>query len=130
MKTDVAIIGAGPAGIAAAVQLKRYGIKCLLFEKDRPGGLLKNAHRVENYPGFPRGITGPQLAELLREHLEVFRITPVIEAVEGLEYWETENCYLITTGESVYQAKIVVSACGTAPVIPEEAENLPTAIRK
>ncbi|HIE03451.1 MAG TPA: FAD-dependent oxidoreductase, partial [Candidatus Latescibacteria bacterium] len=46
----VVVIGAGPAGVAAAIQLKRYGIKPLVFEKDRIGGLLWNANLVENYP--------------------------------------------------------------------------------
>jgi len=48
----VAIIGAGPAGIATAIQLRRYGINPLLFEKEKVGGLLRNANLVENYPGF------------------------------------------------------------------------------
>ena len=52
---DVIIIGAGPAGILAAVQLKRYNIESTLFEKSAVGGLLKNANLVENCPGFPDG---------------------------------------------------------------------------
>ena len=58
--TDVIIIGAGPAGIACAIQLKRYNIKSIVFEKDEIGGLLKNANLVENYIGlgcsFLRGL--------------------------------------------------------------------------
>src|SRR4030042_7192079 len=61
---DIIIIGAGPAGLAAAIQLKRYGIRPLLFERAVVGGLLRNANLVENYPGFPRGITGPGLVKL------------------------------------------------------------------
>ena len=55
---DVIIIGAGPAGVAAAIQLKRSGLKPIVFEKDRIGGLLANANLVENYPGFPDGLSG------------------------------------------------------------------------
>jgi thioredoxin reductase len=55
---EVAIIGAGPAGIAAAIQLKRFNIEPIVFEQDEIGGLLRNAHLVENYPGFPAGIAG------------------------------------------------------------------------
>ena len=53
---DIIIIGAGPAGSTAAIQLKRYGIPFLLIEKERVGGLLWNANLVENYPGFPAGV--------------------------------------------------------------------------
>ncbi|MFC1726893.1 FAD-dependent oxidoreductase, partial [candidate division KSB1 bacterium] len=55
---DVIIIGAGPAGIAAAIQLRRYNIEPVVFEKNEIGGLLRNAGRIENYPGFPEGVTG------------------------------------------------------------------------
>ena len=59
----VAIIGAGPAGLAAAIQLKRYGIDALLLQGvEAVGGLLRNANLVENYPGFPQqGIPGIDL---------------------------------------------------------------------
>ncbi len=49
---NMVIIGAGPAGIAAALQLHRYGINPIILEKDKIGGLLRNADLVENYPGF------------------------------------------------------------------------------
>jgi len=60
----VVIVGGGPAGLSAAVQLRREGLDPLLLEAGLPGGLLRNADRVENYLGFPDGIPGPQLVEL------------------------------------------------------------------
>jgi len=62
--TNVIIIGAGPAGIACAIQLKRYNINTIVLEKDKIGGLLKNANLVENYPGFPNGINGEKFVQL------------------------------------------------------------------
>ncbi|MCK4410221.1 MAG: NAD(P)-binding protein, partial [Candidatus Eisenbacteria sp.] len=62
---DAGIIGAGPAGIAAAVQLARHGVAAVVFEGGPTGGLLRTAWRVENFPGFPGGISGPELVGLL-----------------------------------------------------------------
>ncbi|MCK4538908.1 MAG: NAD(P)-binding domain-containing protein, partial [Candidatus Krumholzibacteria bacterium] len=61
INTKLIIIGAGPAGIAAAIYLKRAGVDFVLLESGEPGGLLRNAFLVENYPGFPGGIKGAEL---------------------------------------------------------------------
>ena len=63
----VIIIGAGPAGLAAAMQLERQGVSALVFERSQVGGLLWNANLVENYPGFVDGITGPDLVDLFQK---------------------------------------------------------------
>lgn len=130
MKKDVAVIGAGPAGIAAAVQLKRSNIDFILFEKDQPGGLLKNAHRVENYPGFPNGIPGPQMVTLLQEHLETFGIIPLYETVTALEYLGEEKLFLITTTTSAHYSKVVVVASGTSPRRVNALDALPLPLRE
>lgn len=112
---DIAIIGAGPAGVAAAVQLKRYGISPLVFEGSDIGGLLKNARLVENYPGFPKGITGPGLVRKLSTHLKRSGIEIIPELVNELEYAKDE--FLIKTDLVPYTAQIVIIASGTAPKI-------------
>ncbi len=94
----IAVIGAGPAGIAAAIQLRRSGRNVDVYEPGRIGGTLWNAGWVENYPGFPGGIAGRHLARLMEEHLLLYvdsvkdsRI-PSIERrndkfhVDGVEY--------------------------------------------
>jgi thioredoxin reductase (NADPH) len=130
MKKDVAVIGAGPAGVAAAIQLKRCNIDFLLFEKDQPGGLLKNAHRVENYPGFPNGIPGPQIVSLLQEHLEASGIIPLYETVAALEYLREEKLFLITTTSSAHYSKVVVVASGTSPRRINALDALPLPLRE
>jgi thioredoxin reductase len=123
---QIAIIGAGPAGIAAAVQLKRYGIKPLIFEVGGVGGLLKNARLIENYPGFPKGITGPGLVKKLREHLKHSDAELVKEAVIDLDYANDE--FYIKANLLPYTAQIVIIASGAKPIIPESPE-IPESIR-
>jgi thioredoxin reductase (NADPH) len=110
---EVFIIGAGPAGMAAALQLKRYGITPRLFEKARPGGLLWNANCVENYPGFPGGVSGPELVLTFIEQIKSIEITP--EPVIKLS-WEREVFYARTPSRT-YQARKAIIASGTKPCI-------------
>jgi thioredoxin reductase (NADPH) len=85
-KSDAAIIGAGPAGISAALQLARYEIYPFVYEADTPGGLLYNAGTVENYPGFPKGIEGPELAALFAEGLAASEAEVCPEEVLSVDY--------------------------------------------
>jgi len=111
---EIAVIGAGPAGIAAAIQLSRQGIAPVVFEKNRIGGLLHNANLVENYPGFPGGITGPELAVRFEKHFLEHRIRLVNEKAEKLE-WQDETFH-IRTAEETFEFERVVIATGTKPV--------------
>ena len=85
-KISVIIIGAGPAGLTAALQLKRFGIPALIFESKQIGGLLHNANLVENYPGFPRGVTGSKLVSLFKKQIENLGVDVIAEKVTSLEY--------------------------------------------
>ncbi len=85
-KTSVIIIGAGPAGLTAALQFKRFGIPFLLFEGRQVGGLLHNANLVENYPGFPRGVTGSKLVSLFKKQIENLGVDVIAEKVTSLEF--------------------------------------------
>ncbi len=111
--TPVAIIGGGPAGIATAIQLTRYDITPLVFEKERLGGLLRNANLVKNYPGFPTGIPGPDLVELFLSQLRESETYPILEEVVRIEM-SADGFHLRTTGNE-YRAWCVVIASGTRP---------------
>ncbi|HSG67061.1 MAG TPA: NAD(P)/FAD-dependent oxidoreductase [Bacteroidales bacterium] len=125
---QVAIIGGGPAGVACAVQLKRYGIDPLLFEKDRIGGLVKNAWRLDNYPGFPDGITGPAMARKLEEHLERFDIRHSLVEIRNAEH--TGAHFTLTSAKGKINCNYLVIASGTRSrfSVPRGSENIYTEV--
>lgn len=112
-RADVVIIGAGPAGIATAIQLKRYGLQAELLEQEEVGGLLRNAHCVENYPGFPDGISGPALVELFRKQLSNAGVKVHFEKV--LELNHGNGVFSTSTNRRVITSPVVVIATGTKP---------------
>ncbi len=105
------IVGAGPAGIAAAIQLRRYGIEPVLLEKDKVGGLLKNAHLVENYPGFPGGIPGPDLVRLFEQHLSAAHVEVIKSEVTVLDH--EDGSFIVETTRNSIRARTVIVASGT-----------------
>ncbi|KAF0108727.1 MAG: FAD-dependent pyridine nucleotide-disulfide oxidoreductase [Anaerolineaceae bacterium] len=122
---EILIVGAGPAGIAAAIQLKRYGLAPVLLEKDSVGGLLRNANLVENYPGFPNGIPGPKLAALFARQMRRIGVEVTRDEVLHLDY---ADGWLAETSRTVYRPRVVVIATGTRsrplPVeVPEPARG-------
>lgn len=126
MKVEqVIIIGAGPAGLATAIQLKRYGVQPLLFEGALAGGLLRNANLVENYPGFPAGISGLGLVNLFMQQAQNFGIDVTYEEVIELSY-EQGLFQVKTKRQESYASRLAVIATGTKPIrftglgIPEE----------
>ena len=119
---DVVIVGAGPAGIAAAIQLKRSGVDFVLFEKKQIGGLLLNAHLVENYPGFPQGISGPDLVWNFNQQLEHWEIPHSSESVDRVEYQGIS--FHVTAGGRELTSRFLVIASGTV------AQRLPASMLK
>ena len=111
---DILIIGAGPAGIAAGIQLQRCGLQPVLLERAEIGGLLKNANLVENYPGFPGGITGPALVQLIKQQANDIALSIHSAEVTKLNIKE-DNLFLAETSKNVYYSRIVVVATGTQP---------------
>ncbi|MBN1537256.1 MAG: NAD(P)/FAD-dependent oxidoreductase [Anaerolineales bacterium] len=110
---QVAIIGAGPAGLAAALQLHRHGISLRIFERTDPGGLLWNANWVENYPGFPQGISGPDLAHIFIEQAQAGGVHITAENVQNLA-WDN-GAFQIETPNTVFRTRSVIVASGTKP---------------
>ena len=108
---DIAVIGAGPAGIAASIYLKRAGINVTLFEKEKIGGLLLNAYLVENYPGFPTGIAGSQLCKLMEDQLGNWNIQLTNEEVKQITI--ENNGFKLSTKNKEGTYRAVIVATGT-----------------
>jgi thioredoxin reductase (NADPH) len=109
----VVIIGAGPAGLAAAMQLKRQGIDPLVLERKMVGGLLLNANLVENYPGFVSGISGPELVSLFKDQAE--RLGVVIENEEVVTASFEANHFRIVTNKRKLKSQLLIAGSGTKP---------------
>lgn len=109
---DVIIVGAGPAGLAAGMYAGRAGMSALILERVFPGGQITRTHLVENYPGFPDGVEGIDLALRLKSHAE--RHGAVIETAEVTGFDLTGAEKKIVTTETIYKARTVILAMGAA----------------
>jgi thioredoxin reductase (NADPH) len=110
---EVIIIGSGPAGCTAALYLSRANIKCLVLEGMQPGGQLTITTDVENYPGFPDGILGPKLMELMRLQAERFGAKfAALEPVERVNF--LTHPFEIQTDQKLYISPAVIVASGAS----------------
>jgi len=107
---DVTIIGGGPAGLTAGLYAARAGLRSLLLERGNFGGQIVNARLVENYPGFPEGISGPELGEFMRRQATKYGLETLTTEVTGVR---TGNAYEVSTNEGNIQTKSIIIAAGS-----------------
>lgn len=119
LNTNAAIIGGGPAGIAASLQLRKFGIDSIIAEKNKIGGLLRNAWKIENYPGFETGISGMNISEIFRKQLDYFKCKYIFDEVVRLEFDEKNSKWNIFSQGRLIYADFVIIAAGTLPVKPK-----------
>ncbi len=108
---DVIIIGGGPAGLAAGLYTARAGLESLLIEKLAIGGLIVNAVLVENFPGFPAGIGGLELTDLMHQQATKFGLQTLLAEVTGIEL--KKDGKLVKTTEGDLMAKAIIIAGGS-----------------
>jgi thioredoxin reductase (NADPH) len=109
---DVVIIGAGPAGLAAAIYTGRARLRTIILEKGLPGGQILLTDWVENYPGFPQGIAPFELMESFRKQAERFGAAFEIEEARGLR--RDDRGWVVTGVNREYRARAVIIATGAA----------------
>jgi len=115
---DVIIIGCGPAGLAAGIYAGRARLKVLLLGRETAGGKMRSMEQVENYPGFPDGISGAKLGlEMMKQAMKYglqFKLAEV-EGIELQEDYKVVKTRIIRAGEATYLAKTVIIAGGANP---------------
>lgn len=110
---DVAIIGSGPAGYTASIYTSRAKLKTIIISGSLPGGQLMTTTEVENFPGFPKGITGPELMMNMQQQSERFGTRIVIDEVTRVDF--KNRPFKIFTGSAEYTAESVLISTGASP---------------
>ena len=121
----VVVIGSGPAGLTAALYTARANLCPIVFEGLQPGGQLTITTEVENYPGFPKGIMGPELMDLFREQAHKFGAQSVYQEVTSVDL-SSRPFKIVSEGTTYLGDTVIVSTGASAKLIgiPSEAEYM------
>ncbi|NQT70886.1 MAG: thioredoxin-disulfide reductase [Desulfobacteraceae bacterium] len=110
---DLVIVGGGPAGLTAGLYAARARLNVILFEKIVPGGQVVTTDWVENYPGFPEGISGPDLVQKMTAQVQKFDLNIETNAVVSMDL--SEPIKKITLSDRVITTHAIIIASGASP---------------
>jgi len=120
---EVIIVGGGPAGLTAGIYTARARLRSLLIEKGLVGGQIINAERLDNYPGFPEGISGFELGELMHQQATKYGLETIIAEVTGIKLQDKQKVVETTDGNFVARAVIIAGGSRRQKLgIPGEEE--------
>lgn len=120
MKTKVIIAGGGPAGVLSAFYLKRFGIDCILFEKDQIGGCSRYANNIENFPFLPP-VSGLEFVNKLKNIIETYGIHVIYEKIDEIDF---NKSFSVITSGGIYKSDYFILATGTEAILIDEYEDL------
>ena len=109
---DVIIVGSGPAGLTAAIYTARANLSPLVIEGEEAGGQLMTTNDVENFPGFPEGVTGPELMGLVRKQAERFGTQFITRNVTAVDL--SKRPFAVTVGKEEYKANSLIISTGAS----------------
>ncbi len=116
------IIGSGPAGLTAAIYAARANLNPIVFEGNQPGGQLTITTDVENYPGFPDGVLGPEMMDLFRKQAQKFGAQCFYKHVSKVDF--SSSPFKIYVGEEEYLTQsVIISTGASARLLGLDAEN-------
>jgi len=107
---DIIIIGGGPAGLTAGIYTARGRLSSLLIERGLIGGLITETELVENFPGFPQGVSGFELGELMHQQAQKYGLPILVAEVTGLKLKGKQK--IVETTEGNFNARTVIIASG------------------
>lgn len=109
---NLLIVGSGPAGLTSAIYAARSNLKPLMIEGEEAGGQLMTTNDVENYPGFPDGVTGPELMSLMRKQAERFGTRFITKNVTSVDF--SKPPFKVVVGKDVYYSKSIIVSTGAS----------------
>lgn len=122
MSRNVIIIGSGPAGWTAAIYAGRAELSPLVFEGEEPGGQLMTTTEVENFPGFPEGVQGPELMDLMKNQAKRFGAEVISERVESVDF-SSRPFTVVAKGKTHTAETVIISTGASARRLGLESEK-------